>query len=77
LWNKDGISCGSLIVADGELLVMSEDGALRLVEATPDGYRERAKATLLRRPCRAQIALADGRLFARDNKRLGCWKMAR
>jgi len=77
LWNKDGINCGSLIAVDGHLLVMSEDGELRLVEATPTAYREKAKAALLNRPCRAQIALADGRLFARDNKRLGCWKLTR
>jgi outer membrane protein assembly factor BamB len=77
LWNKDGINCGSLIAVDGHLLVMSEDGELRLVEATPTAYREKAKAELLGRPCRAQIALADGRLFARDNKRLACWKVSR
>jgi outer membrane protein assembly factor BamB len=77
LWTKEGINCGSLIAVDGHLLVMCEDGDLLLVEATRAAYREKARASVLKGPCRAQIALADGRLFARDPSRLACWKVAR
>jgi hypothetical protein len=75
LWTKEGVNCGSLLAVDGHLLVLSEDGVLRLVEATPTGYREKGKAQVLAGPCRAQIALAEGRLFARGNKRLVCLKV--
>ena len=34
-----------------------------------------ARAHLLDKPCRAEIALANGRLYARDPKRLGCWNL--
>ena len=51
--------------------------AARVVEASPDRYREQAKARVLDGPCRAQIALANGRLFARGSKRLVCWSMTR
>ena len=77
LWNKDGINCGSIIVVDGQLLILSEDGELLLVEATPAAYREKARASVLKGPCRAHLALADGRLFARDPRRLVCWKVGR
>jgi outer membrane protein assembly factor BamB len=74
-WTRDGFGCGSLIAADGKLLVLSEDGDLVLVQPTPDGYREQGRAGLLKGPCRAPIALAGGRLYARDGQRLGCWDL--
>ncbi len=72
LWTQAGVNCGSLLEVDGHLLVLSEDGLLRLVEATPTVYREKGKAKVLAGPCRGQIALAHGRLFARGSKRLVC-----
>ena len=41
-------------------------------DASPDGYKERARAALLSKPVRAAPALAGGRLFARDGKSLVC-----
>ena len=61
-----GTRCGAVI---------SEGGELMLVECQSDGYHEKARAAVLAGPCRAQMALANGRLYARDNKKLVCWKM--
>jgi outer membrane protein assembly factor BamB len=72
-WSKDGFGCGSILVADGLLLVLSEGGELVLVEPTPSGYREKARAEVLTGPVRAQPALSEGRLYARDGKKLVCW----
>jgi outer membrane protein assembly factor BamB len=73
MWQKDRFGCGTMILADGKLIVLTEDGTLRLVQASPTAYRELAQASLLEAtPCRAQIALANGRLFARDQKKLVC-----
>lgn len=74
-WTQDGYNCGSIILVDGNLIVLTENGQLSLVEATPEGYREKARATVLGRECRAQIALADGRLYGRDRNRLVCWNV--
>src|SRR5205085_1509735 len=71
-WTREEFGCGSTVLADGKLIVLTEAGDLVLVEATPAAYREKARASLLTDPCRAQIALADGRLYARDGKRLVC-----
>jgi hypothetical protein len=51
------------------------DGELVLLEATPSGVKEKARARVLGQPCRAEIALAGGRLYARDMKKLVCWNL--
>ncbi len=75
-WTRDGFGCASLLLAEGRLIALKEDGDLMLLEATPEGYREKGRARVLTSPpCRAEIALADGRLYARDGKRLACWNL--
>lgn len=74
-WSKDGFGCGSMILVEGNLIVLSEGGELVLVEAKSDRYREKARASVLTGPCRAHMALANGRLYARDNKKLVGWNL--
>jgi outer membrane protein assembly factor BamB len=74
-WSKDGFGCGSMILADGRLIVLGEGGDLVLVACDPARYQEKARATVLAGPCRAQIALANGRLYARDPRKLVCWSL--
>jgi outer membrane protein assembly factor BamB len=72
-WNKPRFGCGSMISADGVLILLTEQGELILVEATPEEYLELARAQVLDSgPCRAQIALADGKLYARDRDKVIC-----
>jgi len=48
------------------------------VDATPQAYRELARARVFDAgPCRAQIALANGKLYARDQKKLVCFNLAK
>lgn len=72
-WSKPRFGCASLLLADGQLIALCENGDLVLAEATPTAYKERARASLLTKYCRAEIALADGRMYARDNHKLVCW----
>jgi outer membrane protein assembly factor BamB len=74
-WSKGGFGCASIIRADGQLIVLSEDGELVLVEPTPEAYREKARAAVLDGPVRAHPALSGGRLYARDGKKLVCWSL--
>jgi outer membrane protein assembly factor BamB len=71
-WTVDRYGCGSMILADGKLLILGEEGDLVLAEPVADSYREKARAAVLGKSCRAQIALADGRLYARDTTKLIC-----
>jgi outer membrane protein assembly factor BamB len=74
-WRKEGFGCGSMILAEGNLIVLSENGELVLVECKSDKYREKARAAVLTGACRAHMALANGRLYARDNRKLACWNL--
>jgi outer membrane protein assembly factor BamB len=74
-WAVENFGCGSVVLADGHLIVLSERGDLLCVEANSDAYKERARATVLGKSCRAAIALANGRLYARDGRKLVCWDL--
>jgi outer membrane protein assembly factor BamB len=75
-WTNAGFGCGSMIAADGKLIILSEDGDLVLAKANPEKYEELARATVLaNRPVRAPIALADGKLYGRDGRKLVCWDL--
>jgi outer membrane protein assembly factor BamB len=74
-WTKEGFGCGSLIEVGDKLIILAENGDLVLAEANPDKYQEISRASVLTNPCRAPIALANGKLYARDGKKLGCWNL--
>jgi outer membrane protein assembly factor BamB len=75
-WQERGVGRGSLVAADGHLYVRGEQGQVALVEATPDGYREKGQ---LRQPERSRFAtfchpvIAGGRLYLRDADLLFCY----
>jgi outer membrane protein assembly factor BamB len=69
-WTKDAFGCASLTYADGLLIAGIETGDVALIDPTPDGYKELARAKVLDSPARALPALSDGRLFIRDGKKL-------
>ena len=70
LWSRDGFGAGTLSLAGDRLLVLKENGELLLVAASPQAFRLIAKASILGPTVRAYPALADGRLFARNQKEL-------
>jgi outer membrane protein assembly factor BamB len=69
-WKQRGFGHGSLILAGGHLVVLSDRGKLALVEATPAGYRERGSAQVLEGKCWTAPALADGKLYVRNQEQL-------
>ncbi len=71
-WGEAKFGVASLIAVDGGLLALTEAGELVRFDASPDGYKERARAALLTKPTRAAAALANGLLYARDGKQLIC-----
>ena len=77
VWTKDDFGCGSMVLAGSNLVVLSEGGDLVLIEATPSGYREKARTHVLSPPCRAQIALSNGVVYARDERTLVGWKVGK
>jgi hypothetical protein len=75
-WQNRSIGRGSVMVADGHIYLRGERGAMALVEATPEGYREKGR---FQQPDRSRFAtfahpvLAGGRLYLRDEDVLLCY----
>ncbi len=69
-WKQSGFGKGSLILADGHLIVLSERGKLALVEATSAAYKEVASIQALDGKCWTMPALANGKLYLRNQKTL-------
>jgi outer membrane protein assembly factor BamB len=71
-WEERSVGAASVCYADGHLYVRGENGAVALVEATPNAYREKGRFTPPDAPDRGQSkawaypAVADGRLYIRD-----------
>ncbi len=81
VWTSDAgqqFGLGSFVLADGLLLAMNDSGLLRLIQATPERYNLLAQAQVLQgRESWGPLALADGRLLARDSTRMVCLDLAR
>jgi outer membrane protein assembly factor BamB len=65
-WDKSSQTKGSLIIAEGNLIILGERGDLILAEATPNGYVEKSRCKPLDGVCCSVPVLADGRLFLRN-----------
>ncbi|MCA9065049.1 MAG: PQQ-binding-like beta-propeller repeat protein [Planctomycetaceae bacterium] len=66
LWQQDGFGCGSLMIADGKLLILSDKGQLVVATASPDSFHEIARAEILNGRCWTVPVLLNGRVFARN-----------
>jgi outer membrane protein assembly factor BamB len=72
LWRERDFRKGSLLIADGRLIILAEQGRLALAEAAPDGYRERAAFQLSKNKCWTAPVIAAGKLYVRDENHLYC-----
>jgi outer membrane protein assembly factor BamB len=73
MWQNPSVGKGALCSADGNLYVRGEKGDVALVEATPEGYREKGRFSQPERsdkPAWPYPIIANGRLYLRDQERL-------
>jgi outer membrane protein assembly factor BamB len=76
MWTKEGFGCATLLLVEGKILALTEAGDLVTLAANPKEYHELARGQVLKdTPCRAEMALANGRLYSRDGSRLVCWDL--
>ena len=68
VWAQGGFGQGSLMIADGKLIVMAEKGNLIIAEATSAGYKAISEAQILSPRCWTVPVLANGRIYARNAK---------
>jgi outer membrane protein assembly factor BamB len=75
-WKHDGFDRGSLIVADGRLIVLGQAGRLGIVDPDPKEYRELTAATISDSRCWAMPALVQGKLYVRDQQHIMCFDLS-
>ena len=74
-WKSRGFGKGTVILADGHLIILSDRGKLGLAEATPAGYMEKASAKVLNGLCWTAPTLAGGKLYVRNEEEMVCLDM--
>jgi outer membrane protein assembly factor BamB len=69
---NDGRNSAAVIYADGRLYFRYQNGVMVLVEATPDGYREKGSFEIpgVEHPSWSLPAIADGKLYLREQDAL-------
>ncbi len=76
LWTSGGgtnFGLGPLLIADGLIYVMDDNGVLTMAEAVPSGYNELARSEVMDgHEAWGPMAIADGRLIVRDMNRMLC-----
>ena len=65
-WTKKGLGTGSVTLADGKLIVLSETGTLLILKADPKKYDELASAPVVKGLCWTVPVLSHGRIYARS-----------
>jgi outer membrane protein assembly factor BamB len=72
-WNTRKTVKGNIIIADGQIILINEEGELILATATAEGYTATAKARLFRGGlCYTAPTLVQGRLYLRSDREMVC-----
>lgn len=65
-WAQKGMGVGSLMAADGKLIVLSETGELLVVAANTQKFEAISRAQVLGKKCWIVPVLANGRIYVRN-----------
>jgi outer membrane protein assembly factor BamB len=71
-WSEESLGAGTVLIAGGKLLILTEKGELLTAQASPERFKPTARAQVLGFEVRAYPALADGLLYARSKDTLVC-----
>jgi len=74
-WKKPHISNGTLVLADGHLLLLTEKGQLQIAKASSGDFVPTLTADILAGKCWAVPVLLNGRVYARNLERLVCFDL--
>ena len=67
-WRERTLNDGAFMIADGKLILTSKGGELVVAEASPEGYRELSRTTVLEEGVFwTSPVLADGRIYVRSS----------
>lgn len=66
LWKQSGLGCGSLMIADGKLVILSDDGELVIAKTSEKEFEEIARTKVLDGRCWTVPVLLGGHVYARN-----------
>ncbi len=75
-WKRGRYGYGQLLLVDGYLIILAEDGRVELVEANPEKYVQRGKFQAIEGQTWNNPALARGRLFVRNSEEAACYDLS-
>ena len=67
-WQEKSVAGGSLVIADGKLICLTEKGELVIGEASASGFKPVSRSQVLGKRCWVQPTYANGRVFCRNNE---------
>ncbi|MSU41956.1 MAG: alcohol dehydrogenase [Pedosphaera sp.] len=76
-WQQANFGAGNVILADGQLLALTDFGDLVLVAAEPGACRELARTKVLTGKCWSTPVLSNGRVYVRSTKEAACLELPR
>ena len=71
-WDVEGFRAGTVTLAGDRLLIVKEGGELVMAAASPAGFQAIATAKVLPPVVRSYPAIANGRMYLRNEKTLIC-----
>jgi len=75
-WEQPGFGAGNVVLAGNNLVALSDDGQIVLVEANPATYKEVARTKAITGKCWSTPAISNGRLYVRSTKESACLDFA-
>jgi outer membrane protein assembly factor BamB len=75
MWKAEGFGAGTVTLAGTHLFLLREDGELRIAPASPKAFQPGRRVKLLSGTVRSYPALAQGRIYARNENTLGAWRI--
>jgi len=64
-WTERGLGCGSLMLADGKLIVLSDQGELLIAPASPKEFKSRGRSKFVDGKCWTVPVLSHGLIYCR------------
>ena len=75
-WKGGRYGYGQVLLADGHLIIVTEQGDLVLVKATPESHQELARFSAISGKTWNNPAIADGRLIVRNQTEMACYDIS-
>ena len=72
MWSERGFNHGSILPADGKLIILGEKSQLALAEISPEAYKEISRAELITGKTWTIPTIANGKMYVRNEKEIVC-----